>query len=233
MLRFIDKISVFECLDAGLHTELGWPADDMQLKTWQDIVLYRELREMRGMCIGEIGGGLSRILPNLTRYNRCYNIDRFEGAQGGPSTAPTIPGVENKVAFLGEFSPEIPDNFFDVVFSVSVIEHITTRDATRFFDDHIRILKPGGLGLHAIDLYIADYPIPTAIDRLKLYRSWITRKDIVPRVPLGRLAPVFTTDMASNPDWKMAIWNKSSPGLKDLRGYTQSVALEMAFRKPG
>lgn len=232
MLKFIDKRTIFSCLDLGLHVELGWPPDDMQLKCWQDITLYRELRELKGLRIGEIGGGLSRILPKLASSNNCFNIDKFEGAQGGPTKPPKIKDVENMIAFLGEFSPEIPNDFFDVVFSVSVCEHVPAKMAKSFMDDHVRILKPGGLGLHAIDLYIADYAIPQAEERLNIYKQWITRKDIVPRERLGRLPPVFTTDMATNPDAKMAVWNRTSPALKDLRSYSQSVSLFMAFRKP-
>src|SRR5687767_6142356 len=71
---------------------------------------------------------------------------------GGPTEAQAIPGVEIVRAYLGENSPLLAD--FDVVFSISVVEHVEDLDA--FHADQLRILKPGGIFIHAIDLYLGE-----------------------------------------------------------------------------
>ena len=92
--------------------------------------MYSRLRDKSGLVIGEIGGGDSRILLRLAKRNRCYNIEKFEGADGGPKSEIVIPGVTNIRAFVGEFDANLSSDFFDVAFSVSVVEHVITRTST-------------------------------------------------------------------------------------------------------
>ena len=54
---------------------------------------------------------------------------------------------------LGRFSKELPDNYFDLVYSVSVIEHIPHDVLPAVFEDTYRILKPGGIVSHSYDVY--------------------------------------------------------------------------------
>lgn len=54
---------------------------------------------------------------------------------------------------LGKFSKELPDNYFDLVYSVSVIEHIPHEVLPSVFEDTFRILKPGGIVSHSYDVY--------------------------------------------------------------------------------
>jgi len=48
-------------------------------------------------------------------------------------------------------SPELPSNFFDLVYSVSVIEHLPVDDLPTFHSELHRIIKPGGLQVHSYD----------------------------------------------------------------------------------
>ena len=55
-------------------------------------------------------------------------------------------------ALFGSFSPELPDNSFDLVFSISVIEHVPAKQKSNFYKDMFRVLKPGGIIAHSIDI---------------------------------------------------------------------------------
>ena len=53
---------------------------------------------------------------------------------------------------LGDFLPGLPDGYFDLVFSISVNEHVPPKSKNRFYKDMSRVLKPGGIIAHSIDI---------------------------------------------------------------------------------
>lgn len=53
---------------------------------------------------------------------------------------------------MGEFSEELPENYFDMVFSVSVLEHVPIDWLENVIKDIHRILKKGGISCHSIDV---------------------------------------------------------------------------------
>lgn len=55
--------------------------------------------------------------------------------------------------FLGAFSKELEESSFDLVFSISVIEHVPPEAKRDFYRDMFRILKPGGFIAHSIDIF--------------------------------------------------------------------------------
>lgn len=233
MLRFITKAETFAALDAGLHDRLGWAAGSIHLKTWQDLAVFRAVGETRDARIAEIGGGDSRILPRLAAANRCTNIERFEGQDGGPQGPVEIPGVAVVRAFVGEFSPELPDGAFDLVFSVSVIEHVPNEALAAFLDDHLRILRPGGRAIHAIDLYVGTEPPAWSQARLEAYRRWLDDPRLEPLAPPEAREARFDTGMAANPDLTMWHWSRAVPALRALRETCQCAALLLGFRRRG
>ncbi|MBU1288230.1 MAG: methyltransferase domain-containing protein, partial [Alphaproteobacteria bacterium] len=225
MFDFIRKPEIWRAMDAGLMAEIPSKLS-FQLKTMQDLAMYALLRGMKDQTIAEIGGGDSRILPQLAKSNRCFNIEPFEGADNGPKGEVKIAGVENIRTTVGRFDPTLKDASFDVVFSVSVVEHVADPEFPAFLEDNIRILKPGGVMYHAIDMYLSDSPTDFWRDRFDMYRKAVTeRDDLVPIGPIGAIQPAFTPDMASNPDQIMYGWKKISPSLNDLRQISQSVSL--------
>jgi len=231
LFDFIRKPEIWRAMDAGLLSEIPGKLS-FQLKTMQDLAVYSHLRDFRDMSIAEIGGGDSRILPQLAKTNRCFNIEPFEGADNGPKGEVRITGVENIRTTVGRFDPILKDASFDVVFSVSVVEHVADPEFSAFLEDNIRILKPGGVMYHAIDMYLSDSPTDFWRDRFEMYRKAVTeRDDLLPVGAIGASQPAFTPDMASNPDHIMYGWKTISPSLNDLRQIAQSVSLLIGVRR--
>jgi SAM-dependent methyltransferase len=231
MLHFITKAEVFAALDAGLQGQLNWPLTDVHLKTWQDLVLFAAIKDSAGLDMAEIGGGNSRLLHALKDANRCCNVDRFDGSDGGPAAEVMIPGVRNVLAYLGDFSPTLPDSSLDVIYSVSVLEHVPDAGLAAVLDDSLRILRPGGRAFHAIDLYVGSDPFPWSQARLDRYCAWMDDPRLEPLGPVTGTAALFHSRMASNPDLTMWHWSRSGPAMRPLREDKQSVSLMLAFRK--
>ncbi|MBK1720034.1 SAM-dependent methyltransferase [Thiocystis violacea] len=231
MFDFIRKHTLWQALDAGYLEELEQKIS-YQLKSAQDLAVYSLLRDCRGLDMAEIGGGDSRLLRRLAKHNRCCNIDRFEGANCGPQQTPRIEGVRNILTFLGEFDPRLPEASFDAVFSISVVEHLRRDTEEAFHHDLLRILKPGGLFLHAIDFYLGDEPSAQDQRRMGTYRAWISEPDRVE--PLGEvreIEPRFQCDMASNPDHILHGWGRFAPRLIEVRKICQNVSLLVGGHK--
>jgi tetratricopeptide (TPR) repeat protein len=146
-------------------TRLGLPPmhaganiEDCDLKVYQDMLTYWFILDNfpPGARLLEIGGGNSRIIQALKGQYEFWNLDKFEGLGAGPTDASNTAGHTLVRAYIGDFSPELADNTFDGVFSISTLEHTPQDDAThgRIADDIDRILKPGGLSMHCIDVVL-------------------------------------------------------------------------------
>lgn len=230
MFDFVRKNFLWEAWDNRLDAALA-KHSAFHLKSIQDLAVFAHLKNLTGKTIAEIGGGDSRILRTLAGSNTCFNVEKFEGNDGGPATQIKIPGVTNVLTYLGENSPELCDNSFDAVFSVSVIEHVPDDALAAFFTDGLRILKPGGLWLHAIDLYIEDNVPVSSQKRVDAYRAWIQDSRVQPKGEIFAGPVRFTCDMATNPDNTMYSWGKISPKLIPLRQRAQSVSIILAATK--
>jgi SAM-dependent methyltransferase len=185
--------------------------------------------------IAEIGGGDSRLLPVLAEKNYCYNIEEFKGVGQGPIQEISFQGVTNIHALVGDSHGSINNDEFDVIFSVSVIEHVPDDKLTDFFVDCHRILKPGGLMIHLIDIYLEDdhFGNTNVAKRIMLYRSFLDEKLFSPlsNPEINTEMDVrFSTKYATNPDNVMNVWNRVVPQLKNKREISQSCSLLMGCR---
>ena len=140
----------------SLNTGKPDPAS-CDLKVYQDYLVYCFLRLnlAPGSRILEVGGGDSRILKYFRRRYECWNIDKCEGLGNGPIHF-TSSRYRMVYEYIGEFSPDLPDEYFDLVFSISALEHTPENPQThaRVADDIDRVLKPGGLSFHCFDIVV-------------------------------------------------------------------------------
>jgi GT2 family glycosyltransferase/ubiquinone/menaquinone biosynthesis C-methylase UbiE len=127
----------------------------LSLKAYQDLLILRFIIENlpKGSKILDIGGGSSRIIQYFKKDYECWNLDKLEGIGHGPKEI-NVSGFKLVKDYIGNFSKELPDNYFDLVFSISVLEHVTYEDHClhqRISEDIDRVLKPGGYSVHLID----------------------------------------------------------------------------------
>ncbi|ODA68670.1 hypothetical protein A7A08_00502 [Methyloligella halotolerans] len=230
MFDFIRKSYLWDAWDRGLNKAVS-ETEAFHLKSIQDLAVFDQLKDAEQKTIAEIGGGKSRILPVLAKKNTCFNVEKFEGVDGGPNREIRVRNVKNLHAFLGERTGLLPKQSFDILFSVSVVEHVPSPKLTDFLDEGVDALKDGGLWLHAIDLYLSDEPTPEARHRYDAYRAWLDHPDLEPVGAIYDGPVVFTCDMASNPDNIMYQWGRVAPALIEKRQRSQSVSLLVALRK--
>jgi hypothetical protein len=127
------------------------------LKVYQDYLTYCFIRNNipRGSKILEVGGGDSRILKYFSSEHECWNIDKYEGLGNGP-VGFTSPDYKIVYDFIGSFNPALPGGHFDLVFSISALEHTPDDSLVRsaLAEDIERVLKPGGFSFHCLDIVL-------------------------------------------------------------------------------
>ncbi len=128
---------------------------DSNLKVYQDLLTFAFIKEnfSRPIRMLDIGGGESRILNFFKDDNECWNIDKLEGVGNGPKEIDTN-DIRLVRSYMGDFSSELPDNYFDFVFSISVFEHVPQDNPELYqniIDDIGRVSKPRAIALHSLD----------------------------------------------------------------------------------
>ncbi|WP_416672056.1 class I SAM-dependent methyltransferase [Egbenema bharatensis] len=228
MLNIITKDEFFDWLELGIAQTGNYSLKGIQ-DAW-GLSLFQGVSQLK---IAEVGGGNSRVLHQISLANECWNLDKFEGFGLGPTEDVNQPNVKIIRSYIGEFDPAIPDSYFDAVFSISVVEHLGKDKLDAFFADCHRILKPGGLLAHAIDLYIFDAPDPR-VRIIDSYRSLVEKHEfewLTPPTLDGNAT--FQCKYASNADIEMHQWNSVAPKLTPIRVIAQSVSIQLiAFKKP-
>ena len=212
---------------------------DHNLKEIQDTYILSLLKHVQGKRILEVGGGASRIAQLLAKKNEVWLIDGYEGKDGGPAKPPELPGVKIVVGYMGRFLKDLPDAYFDTVFSISVIEHVLAVNYAACFKDIARVLRPGGETIHAIDLYLFDDPNESdhavrTQDRVAVYLNTPQATDGALR---WKQEPVITRELKASAKFafnSMATllgWNRVVPQLKDLRMVTISCNAQMVLER--
>lgn len=122
-----------------------------------------------GQKIIEVGGAYSTLPIYLAKK---YNLEAWIGDDFGESSGDfeswtrwgnphDLPNHWQEMHYVfkpfGEFSKEYPDSYFNRVFSVSTLEHIPWEKMTAVLKDMHRILAPGGIELHTIDITPRKY----------------------------------------------------------------------------
>lgn len=233
MFRFVTKSDLWTALQSPWAIRVKQKAP-YSMKSTQDIIAFGFLHEYANSDLAEIGGGHSRVLPTLATQNRCTNIEPFEGVGKGPTQAQDDGSISVVNAYVGRSEDQLPDASFDVVFSISVVEHVATDALSAFHVDCVRLLRPNGLLLHLIDMYLGDEPQPRNRPRLRVYRQWLSDETMVPVDPSETIdsdEPTFRSSMASNPDNVMHEWSRIAPAMDETRLSCQGTSLILAARK--
>lgn len=230
MYDIITKEDYFSWLDQGFGDK-----KNPSLKNIQDAFILSILSKVRNKRIAEVGGGQSRVLEQLARNNECWNIDKLEGRGLGPRKYKTSAKVKLVRTYLGDFCSELPDDYFDYVFSISVLEHLSNEQLSPCFLDMSRILKPGGLCLHAIDVYLGDGHTPLHNSRIDLYLQASLEEETGLKFiehPVINCDTIFRCHYASNSDITLYVWNKIAPGpMVSTRNNNQSVSIKAIWEK--
>ena len=132
--------------------------DNCDLKVYQDLLTFSFIKENYKSPIKmlDVGGGTSRILEYFKKEHECWNIDKLEGVGNGPlGENLRFHDIRLVADYMGNFNKELPDSYFDLVFSISTLEHVPLNDEAVYeniLKDINRVLKPGCCSLHSIDL---------------------------------------------------------------------------------
>jgi len=219
MWKFITKQEFLSALHADIC-----PPDEMHLKFIQDAwfrLLFHDLYPER---VIEIGGGDTRTLqPLLKKGTEAWNADKFEGVARGP-LMDSVPvrrqldfGIKIAPVYVGEFSPELKENYFDIAYSISVMEHLNPQQTLDCFKDSYRILKPGGRLYHAVDIFLGLEPLERSVVKIDALRAAVAKTgfNLLGEDEIGP-KPTYKTQYASPADAYLArkwCFNKELQGL--------------------
>ncbi len=127
-----------------------------RLKHYQDLLVFAFITQNipKGSRLLEVGGGDSRLLKYFCHNYECWNIDKLEGIGNGPKR---IGPIKYHLVrdYMGNFNKDLPDDYFDIVFSVSALEHVPIDSVSLFrniLQDINRVVKPGAYSLHCFDV---------------------------------------------------------------------------------
>lgn len=118
----------------------------------------------------DVGGGYNTLTTELCKKYNCESwlVDDF-GLNSDEefwlrSKEPRIHAENNNlVKYIfervgDEKKSTLPTEYFDIIYSISVLEHIPIISLAGVFDHMITLLKPGGRMIHAIDLNKHNFP---------------------------------------------------------------------------
>jgi cyclopropane fatty-acyl-phospholipid synthase-like methyltransferase len=162
------------------------------LKAYQDLLVFTFIKNNipPGSRILDIGGGDSRILQFYKNSHECWNLDKLEGNGNGPVQVDST-GYRLVKDFIGNFNNQLPENYFDFIFSISALEHVPNgrvKNGQLYHNmclDIDRILKSGGKSLHLFDILISERRPCWTNDFAPFMSEYFT--GIPSRVPFERL----------------------------------------------
>ncbi len=135
-----------------------WYSEDQAwgLKQLGTLFVVDILKTLQPQRVLEIGAGF-----NLFFDTWCHNngIEYWMCDAPGFYDAQTLSEANEQrrhttyvAGWVGQGVTELPDNFFDAVFSISVVEHVPTRALAVFYDEINRILNCNGTLIQTLDV---------------------------------------------------------------------------------
>ena len=107
----------------------------------------------KGARILEIGGGDSRVICALKNDYEFWNLDMLKGSGNGPTKINPADGFTLVKDNIGNFSTDLPDHYFDLICSISVVEHFLEDEESqiKIIQDMRRVSTNRSLWVHCID----------------------------------------------------------------------------------
>jgi len=129
------------------------------LKMYGYLTVYDQICKLKPKNVLEVGAGLNllffKVFGHELEYWMIDNGSLYPNPTEFREKISLMKGVNFVDGLLGDFSKELPGNYFDMIFSISVLEH-TPRKKTELAGDvcrdMYRLLKPGGFSIHTIDI---------------------------------------------------------------------------------
>lgn len=125
------------------------------LKQMGTLFCYERIALERPARVLEVGAGCNTFfdehIGNRCEYWMIHDAN-FVGAERFNAAAATRGHTNFVNGLLGHSSEKLPDDYFDVVFSISALEHVPRADKESVYGEIFRVLRKGGLSLHSIDL---------------------------------------------------------------------------------
>ena len=162
-LATVDELFRYKSQGFKLDDFPGYTADQWGIKAHNRPWIEEVGRFTKGHRIIEVGGGYS-LLPRYLVEK--YELEAWIGDDFGMSSGEPLwsrwgdplnlprqhPSVKYVFEKFGNLSPDYPDAYFDRVFTVSTLEHISVDFRLAVLKDMHRCLKPSGRQLHTIDI---------------------------------------------------------------------------------
>lgn len=145
----------------------GIPFADWGIKGHNRPFILKHGHFKPGMRVVEVGGAYSDLPQHIATHYGCevHVIDDF-GVESGESEMwsrwgereallaknPDVKYIFERAGNMA--STNIPTNYYDLVFSVSTLEHVPEPAMAEVFRHMEAMLRPGGVMIHCIDLQI-------------------------------------------------------------------------------
>jgi len=145
------------------HFKFEYPRD-WSLKEYGTLFIYDLIVSRKAKRVLEVGCGYDTFFSKemaragvehwaVDKSNNYWGIGKDLSRFNAVMDERKRNGTKFIDELLGGNSTELPDDYFDIVFSMSVIEHIDDSIMPSVVNDMKRILKPEGLSAHSIDIY--------------------------------------------------------------------------------
>lgn len=179
---------------------------DHPVKRYQDLLVFSFIKQAipLGSRILDIGGGNSRILLHFKDSYEGWNIDKLEGCGHGPLKVDTS-AFRFVQDYIGNFNKELPDDYFEFVFSISALEHVPQNDPSlfpRILEDINRVIKPGGFTLHCFDIVIRKNEVWSNKLLPFIFKNTKTLNDFIPFEQMRKDPDIFVlSQKVYNKNW--------------------------------
>jgi SAM-dependent methyltransferase len=189
---------------------------DWSLKEYGTLWIFDTIKSNRAKKVLEVGCGYDTFFAKQMKVLGVdyYYIDKSNDYLGiGKDEERFNNTVEERKNYgatfidglLGSHNSKLPDGYFDLVFSISVIEHIDDQAMPNVVDEIKRILLPGGCSAHSIDIY----PRSTKAKSWHIYNKQVGFEVPLPYYDRWEFEGKYTT-FIENPKVRHLIYNNIS-----------------------